>query len=136
MCTFQPPAERQTVGPPYASSYSADEACSTIHPAQLLHPDPSQEALVRSIHSSDRTVDSTPWPIDAFLAQLQLLGAYASYCLAGAIWIWTKQSSAVTGQSEVKRFYDSLVDVVMATTNQRDVAPAGLGQASTTEAYM
>jgi len=91
---------------------------------------------VKSIDSSTRTVDNTQWPIDAFLAQLHILGSYASYCLAGAIWIWSKQASAMTGQNELKPLYDSVVEVVMTTTNQRNLAPVASGRVSTTEASM
>jgi hypothetical protein len=87
-----------------------------------------------SFDASNHTVDVTHWPIAAFLAQLQPLRAHASYCLAGAVWLWAKQSSATTGQSEVKRFYHSLVDAVATTTNQRDLSPAASAQARIPEA--
>ncbi len=87
-----------------------------------------------STDSSDRTADVTRWPIAAFLAQLQPFGANASYCLAGAVWLWAKHSYATTRQNDVKRFYDSLVAVVVTTTNQRDVSPAASGQIKTHEA--
>jgi hypothetical protein len=86
---------------------------------------------VSSIHSSNRSPDRIGWPIASFLEQLKPFGSYASYCLAGAVWLWAKQSYATTHHNDVKRFYDSLADVVLATTNQRDFYPAPPDQTTT-----
>jgi hypothetical protein len=128
-------ADAQTVGPPYPSSYQRIKRVVQFLQRCLPLPNTPQEALVTSIDSSDRTADVTRWPIAAFLAQLKPFGSYASYCLAGAVWLWAKQSYATTRQNDVKRFYDSLVDVVVTTTNQRDGYPASSGQTTTHEAF-
>jgi hypothetical protein len=90
---------------------------------------------VTSIDSSDRTADLKRWPIAAFLAHLQPFGSNASYCLAGAVWLWGKQSYATTRQNDVKYFYDSLVAGVVTTTNPRDLSPAASDQIETHEAF-
>ena len=77
-----------------------------------------------SIDSSNHPWDVQQWPIAACLEQLKPFESFASYCLAGAVWLWAKQSYAMTHRNDVKRFYDSLVDVVLTTTNRRDLHPA------------
>ena len=96
-----------------------------------LLPEPS----VPSVDSSNHTPDMMPWPIAAFLEQLKPVGAFASYCLASAVWTWAKHSYAMTHQNAIKRFYDSLVDVVLTTTNQRDLSPAPSGRSTTNSAF-
>jgi hypothetical protein len=51
------------------------------------------------------------------------------------VWLWAKQSYATTHQNDVKRYYDSLGDVVLTTTTQRDFSPAPADQTTTDWAF-